>query len=73
MIEWGLEKELFDYEIRAIEEARKYIHENKKDNSELLNQYISLSDNYDKLLKITRELLRISDKQGRVLMKREMK
>lgn len=71
MLKRDLEKELFDYEIKVIEEARKYIYENRDNKSDLIQHYISLSDNYDKLLKITRKLLRISDKQGRVLIKRE--
>ena len=65
------ERKLFSGELRILEEAWSNIENQKFQNNELLGNYKALVLDYEKLLKLTRRIFKISDSQGKSLKRRE--
>ncbi|WHH58519.1 diguanylate cyclase [Petroclostridium sp. X23] len=65
------EKELFKKEFEVLEEAAADINDLRYEGNELLDNYGQLVLQYEKLLKLTKKIFRISDTQGEELKRRE--
>lgn len=65
------ERQLFKEELRILEKAWSDIENKKFQYNELLDNYKALTMDYEKLLKITRRVFKISDSQGKSLKRRE--
>lgn len=59
--------QLFQEEQQALQTAREIAAEQRYQTNELLPALLRLSEQYDKLLRLTRKIFRISDNQGKVL------
>lgn len=59
--------QLFQEEQQALQTARDISVEERHQANELLPDFLRLAEQYDKLLRLTRKIFRISDNQGKVL------
>lgn len=59
--------QLFQEEQQALQTAREIAAEQRYQTNELLPVLLRLTEQYDKLLRLTRKIFRISDNQGKVL------
>ena len=64
-----VDPQLFAKEIQVLEEAKANIQDNRFCDNELITQYSQLAQDYNKLLKLTAKVCRISDMQGNELAK----
>lgn len=64
-------QQLFQEELEVLEEAKALINRSDPDGVQLHEPYRKLADRYEKLLKTSMKLSRISDIQGRALIERE--
>ncbi|KGK85048.1 diguanylate cyclase [Desulfosporosinus sp. HMP52] len=71
MIERDFQRQLFDKELRVLEQALLDIAEGKYEGNEFLTDYKLIVANYEKLLTFTRRIFKISDIQARNLLQRE--
>ncbi|WP_006520970.1 hypothetical protein [Desulfoscipio gibsoniae] len=71
MISPDFNRMLFKYEFEILEAALAELATGKHDQNELLPKYETLVAGYEKLLNLTRKVFKISDVQGRNLLKRD--
>lgn len=71
MISPDFNKKLFEKELMVLEAAWNEIATGKHEKNELFPDYKDLVVNYEKLLTLTRKVIKISDLQGMNLIKRE--
>jgi len=67
----NIEKQLFDGEERVLENAQTTIAGVKDSDQELLARYSLLTNEYQKLLRITKKAFYISDRQGKTLHRQQ--
>lgn len=67
MIKTINDEQLFQEEQLALQTAQMIATDEKRQNNELLKDFRRLTGQYEKLLRLTRKIFRISDNQGKVL------
>jgi len=71
MIYKDFEKELFQDELKNLQGAREDLANPQYQGNPLFPRYKDLVEDYEKLLRLTRKIFKISDSQGRSLKRRE--
>lgn len=71
MIERDFQRQLFNAELRVLEQALLNLDRGKFAGNELLGDYRLIVKSYERLLKFTRRIFKISDLQARNLLQRE--
>lgn len=67
-----LDERLFEAEEEILRQAADDLAEPRFSQSELLPRYAALTAQYEKLLRVTRKIFHISDKQGQVLQRHQI-
>jgi diguanylate cyclase (GGDEF)-like protein len=62
---------IFEHELEILNAGKAKTLNEKYEGNELLPAYIQLLDDYEKLVRITKKIFRISDSQGKALKRRE--
>jgi diguanylate cyclase (GGDEF)-like protein len=65
------QNDLFKEELGILKSANENLEHLKYKDNELLEQYRELAESYDKLLRLTKKVFKISDAQGKELKRRE--